>query len=328
MGKNSKLSVCVFLVFCVLSGLAFADRIDDAIALSKSTNRPLLAIGSAEFCGPCRKLHHTIETDPTVKSILKDCVLLEMDSQTQEFQNFVSRFPADASLIPMVYVVLPDGTPIYAKSGGMTGTQLAGLLDHAVQSSGTRFQQSETMLASAEVTVPVNLELEAVLKAARTHAQNGNLIDAMRLVSPVAAMNGKSEECLKARTYQARLESVISNWMDDLGTQLENNESAHGAAYRIAELYVELPNHVELRQQARKLLDRFEGNPSTQVAVTQAKFLLQARFFEHSEDRRTAAENYNAVLELDPQTPAAEFATRRLGQLQERHAVKMTAQNR
>ena len=114
MGKFLTRSVCTFLVFGVFGGMASADRIDDALALSKSTNRPLLAIGSADFCAPCRKLHQTIESDPQLQPILQNCVVLEMDSQTQEFRNFVSRFPADASLIPMVYVVLPNGTPIYA----------------------------------------------------------------------------------------------------------------------------------------------------------------------------------------------------------------------
>lgn len=325
--KRNQVAWTLFLL-TLFSGSVSADRIDDAVALSRSTNRPLLAIGSAEFCGPCRKLHQTIENDPQLQPILKNCVLLEMDSQTQEFRDFVSRFPADASLIPMVWVVLPDGTPIYAQSGGMTGTQLAGLLDQAIGYSGPRVQPGQTMLATAEVAIPANTDLDEVLKSARTQAQNGNLVEAIQLVSPIAAMDGSSEQLIKARTYEARLEVVISNWMGELGTQLENNESVHGAAYRIAELYVELTDHPTLRNEARDLLTRFETQPSTEVAVKQAKFLLKARFFEDKEDARTAAANYNAVLTLDAQTPAAEFASNRLGQLQERHAVKMTAQTR
>lgn len=328
MGKNRYKAAWTLFLLTLFSGSVSADRIDDAVALSRSTNRPLLAIGSAEFCGPCRKLHQTIETDPQLRPILENCVLLEMDSQTQEFRDFVNRFPADASLIPMVWVVLPNGTPIYAQSGGMTGTQLAGLLDQAIGYSGPRVQPGKTMLASAEVPVPANNDLDTILKSARNHAQNGNLIDAIQLVSPIAAMSGSSEQLVKARTYEARLESVISNWMSELGNQLDKNESVHGAAYRIAELYVELTDHPTLRNEANELLVRFETKPSTAVAVQQAKFLLKARFFEDKEDSRTAAANYTAVVSLDSKTPAAEFASHRLDELQERHAVKMTAQTR
>ena len=322
MGKFFTGYVAVLFTVVCLVGSVNADRIDDAIALSKSTNRPLLAIGGAEFCGPCRKLHKTIETDQQLQPILEDCVVLEMDSQTQEFRDFVQRFPADASMIPMVYVVLPSGNPIYAQSGGMTGSQLAGLLSEAVSYSRPAVQP-KALLASAELSIPA-AEIASVLQSAREQAQVGNLVQALHLVSPIADMDGDSELVVKARGYEAKLNNVISNWMSELGTQMENNESIHGAAYRIAELYVELPDHPVLQEQARKLLIRFGRRESTRVAVQQAKYLLKARYFEDKEDVRNAMENYSAAVGLDSLSPAASFAENRLSHLQEKQAAKMT----
>jgi len=316
-------SVFFLQLFC---SNVLADRIDDAIALSQATNRPLLAVGGADFCGPCRKLHKTIATDPQLQPLLENCVVLEMDSQTQEFQNFVNRFPADASMIPMVYVVLPDGHPIYAQSGGMDGTKLAGLLRNAIDSSTP--QNNNTMLASASEEVSGGVDLEEMLQSARVHAQGGKLIDALEIVSPIAAMQGQSPQIAKARAYQTRLESVISQWMTDLAFQLERSESVHGAAYRLAELYVRTPDHPQLRNQARDLLQRFETETVTRVPVKQAKYLLKARYFEDNGDTRNALAQYEAVVTIDKSSPAGEFANRRLASLQDRVAAEMTVQSR
>jgi len=295
-----------------LANGAAADRIEDALAASRNMNRPLLAIGTTETCEPCRALHQTLRNDTDLQPLLAECVVLSMNAESAEFSDFVARFPADARMVPMVYVVLPNGNPMYAQSGGLTGSQLSGLIKEA----------------SSYCDRPSNLDLatfERVLESARSEARKGHLIQALHAVDPMANMSGSALQITKARSYQKKLTEAINQWLLDLDQQMSTGDGVYGAAYRVAELYVELPEHKDIHETAGELLRRYQGHSETKNAVLQAKNLLKARFYEDHQSCEKALENYGNVVRIDASTPAAGYARDRMSVVQEKLNRKKTA---
>ncbi len=322
---SASLTMALAMTFSLGGRIARADRVDEALALSRETDRPLLAIGSSDFCGPCRQMADMLANDARLQPLLKQCVVLKLDSQSEEFHHLVARYPADASMIPMVYIVLPNGNPMYAQSGGLETEQMLGLLSEAVGYSRptSLVAASSTPTPNPALRIPT-ADVEAILEVARQQAKIGHLVKSLKLVAPIASQSDETEVVLKARLYQSSLNQAIGQWMNELADQIDRKESVHGATYRIAELYVALPGHPKLRKQAGTLLIHLERQPATRDPVRQAKFLLKARYLERANAFQRAADAYAQAIQIDDASPSAKFAQKQVDRLQKRKSVQMT----
>ncbi|HEY6563380.1 MAG TPA: hypothetical protein VIY86_02690, partial [Pirellulaceae bacterium] len=68
----------------------------------------------------------------------------------------------------------------------------------------------------------------------------------------------------------------------------------------------------ELRQQARDALEMAEASPATRIAVSQAKLTVRARIAEGMHRGEDATTDYQAAIDLDPNSPLASYARDRL----------------
>lgn len=99
--KNAVLvAVAVILGFAVIAMIrgnvkpaptpaVFAEgtSLDDAISLSKETGKPVYAVVTATWCGPCQRLKSTTLVDPQVESWIKEHtipVYLDADENREE----------------------------------------------------------------------------------------------------------------------------------------------------------------------------------------------------------------------------------------------------
>ncbi len=272
----------------------------EALETVRKTGRPLLAIASSPTCGPCLALKSIIHSNEELQPLLSKFVYLEMDNRSAEFEEFRSRFPGDYSGVPMVYMVRADGAVMYGQSGGMGESQLKILLDQGVRSSG-------------DVLTPSGLKkVELAYQRAREQAEAGKLATALAVMHRIAELDSFAEVVLQAQTTRAELEQLISDWLLQLDARIAAGEAVHANAYRLAELYVNLPDSAPvLRSNTKRLLQHYESLDSTRTAVLQNKRLVRARLEERREMCDAALASYELVIQLEPSSPAAEFAKER-----------------
>ncbi len=301
------------LVISTLSSVGWCHRIDDALASATREQRPLLVLGSSPWCDPCQRLHATIAADPTIQRLLRHCEFVPLDAQSQEFSAFAARFPVDARRIPMIYVVLPDGSLLYGQSGLLEGEQLAMLLNEAMR-------RARPVVPAAPVNSPTLATGEQVLATAREYARRGELLRALKTVAPLADRKDDTEQAAKARGYRQRLVVAVQQWLQDLDNQITSGNSIHGAVYRVADIHLASRQCRQIHATTHNLLRRYQSQPRTALAVRQAKALLRARYFERQELPERAVSEFERVVTLDPASPAAEFARHRMGAMRDQRS--------
>ncbi len=285
--------------------VAWCHRIDDAMASAVQQQRPLFVLGSSPSCEPCRRLHATIDSDATIQRLLRHCEVVLLDAHSHEFAMFAARFPVDARMIPMIYVVMPDGSLLYGQSGLLERQHLAMLLGEAVRRS-----RPPATPPSAEPSS--SLADEQIMASAREHAKQGKLIPALKMVAPLAGRKHPTLQVAYAREYQRRLIEAVQQWLQDLDFQLSTGDSIYGAAYRVAEIHIELPEYRQIREKTDEMLRRYQAQTRTAMAVRQAKVLLRAHYFEAHQSPARALVEFERVVALDPSSPAADFARERM----------------
>lgn len=307
----------IFMLFCSIgqcTAVAQGMTAVEALKTAQQTGRPLLAIATSPTCGPCLSLKSVIHGDENLRPLLDEFVYLEMDHKSPEFAEFRARFPGDVSGVPMVYMIRGDGAVLYGQSGSLRSEQLAQLLSHGIQNSGTMLRADQ--LAS----------LEAAHKTARRRAGTGDLVSAMTTVAYIAELDSFAQVVQQAQATREQLHDLIIDWLERLDASIAAGDAVHANAYRLAELYVELPKSAtRLRSTARRLLDEYESNHSTRTAIVQNKRLVRARLEEQRDLCDAAIASYRLVRELAPNSPAGEFAAERLNVVQARRQKKLTS---
>ena len=317
------------------------------LARARRLGRPVFALGSSTSCSPCRRMHATIQSDPRVRRLLAQFEVVLADTHSPDFGYLSRHFGVDASLVPMVYVVDSEGELRYGQSGGLSGDQLVTLLTSVIPPSaasgsdvdpGVR-RLSRTSASNPQASAageqgslglphPTTLEQQTLLRVGRDQARRGQLIQALSTIAPLAQPSLATPEAAEARIYEAKLVEAIEQWIQDLDGQIDEGRAVCGAAYRIAEIYVELPNYPSLRAMTGNILERRQQSPATSLAVEQAKRLLRARIYEDHEKCEEAMADYQRVLAINASNEAADYARERMAALAEFAGRKLASGTR
>ena len=316
IGANMKNWCIGFVAVSLLATQAtYAGRIDEALRKARDLGRPILALATSDHCAPCQKMKQTLR-GKGMQKVLRNCVVLSMDSKSPEFQDWASRFPADTSMVPMVYVILPDGTQMYSQGGMLGKDVISSLLTEAISYASATRQSSEVALYRRQ------------LDAAKQKSRKRKLITAINLTAKIAQRPGDYPVLQESREYHEKLLEAARQWLQDLDHQMLSEETAHGAAFRIAQIFVELKDYSDIHGMARQLLITYDQKEETRAAVAQAKHLLKARYRQSDKNCKKAIESYQTVVDLDPDSTSGRFAAKQLKVLRRKLAQKLTALDR
>ena len=292
----------------------FADwefSIAEATAKSIQTGQPLMVVGTSEHCGPCQALKATLQ-EPQLRSTLQDLALVVLDSSDSEFLNTARRYGVPVESVPMVLMIGPEGQLLYAQPGYLSADQIEALTANTLRETGRPLTE-ETAIA-----------FEEELQKTRQAAAAGDLVRALRLVTPVSTNESSSRIVKTAYAYRERIVAALNRWLAQLDERMANGDNPHEAAYQIAQIYVDVPRqYEELRRQALDLVKTYEANSNTRVPVLQAKRLVQARVEEQRMLCDAAIRSYEYITSLDPNSPTARLAQERLPAVRERKMNKL-----
>lgn len=107
-------------------------NLDEALATAKKLNKLVMVDFDATWCGPCQRLKAEVYTQDEFKQYGKYFVFCEIDVDEQP--ALASKY--DASSIPAVRFLKPDGTQIHQFTGYSNPAQVYGEMKKALQAAG------------------------------------------------------------------------------------------------------------------------------------------------------------------------------------------------
>ena len=296
-----------FLSYCPV----FGAQPHTALSLAAETGRPLLAMVTSPTCPPCRDLKHNLANDQSIRRLVEQYVVLDMDPQSAELETFLQKYPVEFRGVPTLFLIRPDGVSLYGRSGGMLPETLRDLLQFGLDESGAPLTSSQKRLIDESM---VDAEL---------HLRDGDLIEALRKTTVGCEKPCFASSALRARELQDVILDAIHDRLAKLDQRLLKRETMYGAAFRLVELYAGLSDisglkNVSPRERAKAMLMYYEGQDVTRLAVAQGVELVRARDHERRKAMDRAVASYNQIIAIDEASPTAVHAVQRLAWLKAR----------
>jgi hypothetical protein len=126
-----------------VAGAAELLTMEQALAKSQATGRPILAFAGSKDCAPCQALLARLQTDRSIAPLVTQFVPLKLETDGDNWQEWASKFRHEGSGIPILYVVRADGTMIYGKSGAKEGNELPLFMAEHLKKSGRIFTDEQ-----------------------------------------------------------------------------------------------------------------------------------------------------------------------------------------
>lgn len=180
----------VFGIVITFATLAFSQEtsIDNALAVSQRTGKPVFAIASRRVCPPCNLLKSRVSTFLKTSPHASKVVYLRVDIDGPAWGEWSRRFPHQGRMLPLVYLIRADQTQLYAKSNTLPGEQLEKFIVQGAAHAGQSFSDQEIR------------KIEASNKAIRTALKSNQIQLAHRelLTTSVSGKPGTIESFAKA----------------------------------------------------------------------------------------------------------------------------------
>lgn len=126
--------------------------IEQAIAKSKATGRPILAMAGSKTCAPCQALLERLSTDRSIAPLVTQFVPLKVETDGDHWGEWASKYPHEGSGIPILFVVRADGEMLYGKSGAKNGAELPIFLSEQLKGAGRIYSDEQLATIKAAVT--------------------------------------------------------------------------------------------------------------------------------------------------------------------------------
>lgn len=235
-----------------------------ALAESRKTGRPILAMAGRSECGQCQALVKRLNTDRSLKPLLKNFVPLKMDVGNREvFKAWTDKFPIETSNgsfgIPVVFIIRADGEPIYVRSGNPAGKLLPQLLRDGIKKSGT-------ILTSSKLE-----KLESTVAEAKVVSKDGDMDKVVAILASVEGRDGFSEAALEAKKLLKSMSERAEKRLKIAEEGLEDEGFLALGALALVEVEENHAKLPEVKKRVAELIKAYEKTSAGKAALAKAK---------------------------------------------------------
>lgn len=287
-----------------------ADRIpvlidqDQAVALTRRTGRPLLAIGGTVNCVYCVKMAKQLETDESLVPAASKYVILKIDTSTPLWREWRDKYEIDGDGVPQVVILRADGKQIYGKSGAPA--DLKGFLEQNLSDAGT-------VLSGEELA-----DREKLLREAQKSLKKKDYAKATEL-----GLECIQDDCFAAVVGEAR--KLLDN-LDDRAVvalkeaekKLSSRDRQLDGALALLEVEAAFSGHPSAQGRVTDAFSRHAEGEDKAPLFAQARLVREAQQLETAKKRSDAIQAWQKIQADYPDTVAATLAGRRLADLEKR----------
>jgi hypothetical protein len=304
-------SLLVALTFAALSSLpAFAQltSVEEAVALSQKTGKPILAMAGQQSCGACVALQERLTTDRSLAVFAGSFIPLKVRTdEGADWGKWARKYPVEGNGIPKFYIIRADGTKMVAMQGAPPDNELPKMLAAAVDQSGRILKDSEIALLDTSVTEAK----EAV--AAGSMAKAAVALAKLNSLGTLGDLKSYSALALEADAlFKQVMEGAVKS-IEEAKGKLADKETAFDGVLTLVEgerAYVSFP---PIKLVVNKSVKEAEKNAALEDAFKQARALDRARRLPPTGPTKSKAiEAYQTVITRYPGTPAERLAIEEL----------------
>ena len=308
-------TACLVVLFAsttLLTPALAADRVavlidqDQAVALTRRTGRPLLAIGGTVNCVYCVKMAKQLESDESLIPAASKYVILKIDTSTPLWREWREKYEIDGDGVPQVVILRADGKQIYGKTGAPA--ELKSFLEQNLSDAGT-------VLSGDELA-----DREKLLREAQKSLKKKDYAKATEL-----GLECIQDDCYAAVVGEAR--KLLDN-LDDRAVvalkeaekKLASRDKQLDGALALLEVEASFSGHPSAQGRVKDALSRQAEGEEKASLFAQARLVRDAQLLETAKKRPEAIEAWQKVAADFPDTAAATLAGRRLADLEKRSA--------
>jgi hypothetical protein len=126
--------------------------IEQALAKSQATGRPILAMAGSKTCAPCQALLERLSTDRSIAPLVMQFVPLKVETDGEHWGEWASKYSHEGNGIPILFVIRADGEKLYGKSGAKNGNELPLFLAEHLKSAGRIFNDEQLATIKSAVS--------------------------------------------------------------------------------------------------------------------------------------------------------------------------------
>lgn len=301
----------------VCAGVAGAEAraalltIDEAVALSQQTGRPIFAVAGSKTCAPCQALIERLNTDLTIRPLAVQFVPLKVDTDGGEaWQKWASQYKHEGNGIPIIFIIRADGKMLYGKSGGMGSDALRQFMAQHLAQAGRVFNEEEArLLAEALEKAKKAVEEEKTAEALKA-------VFAMKKLGPPGNLGSFAKAALEADELVKKLLEGAKAKIGEAQQQVTGGNASFDAVLALVETKRLFGTFPELRTELAAATKDLNKDETARELVKQAEALDKALALRDlpGGDAK-AASALKRVLESYADGPAAEAAKKHLEDL-------------
>jgi hypothetical protein len=313
MPRVYRLILCC-LALCTSLGpaprLSAAERVhvlidqEQAVALTRRTGRPLLAIGGTVNCVYCVRMAKQLESDEAVAPFAAKYVILKIDTSSRLWREWREKYDIDGDGVPQVVILRADGKQIYGKTGAPADLQA--FLQQNLADAGV-------VLTNAELA-----DREKLLREAQKHLKKKDYAKATELGLECVQDDCHAAVVVEARKLLDNLDDRAVLGLKEAERKLASRDKTFEGALALLELEAAFGEHPSAKGRIQDALERHAAGEEQAPLFMQARQVREAQRWETAKQRTEAIAAWKQVLDNHPNTPAASLATRRLADLEKR----------
>lgn len=277
---------------------------EQAVAMTRRTGRPLLAIGGTVNCVYCVRMAKQLETDESVAPAASKYVILKIDTGSRLWREWREKYDIDGDGVPQVVILRADGKQIYGKTGAPA--DLKGFLEQNLADAGL-------VLSSAELA-----DREKLFREAQKHLKKKDYAKATELGLECVQDDCHAAVVAEARKLLDNLDDRAVVGLKEAERKLASRDKTLEGALALLDLEVAFGAHPSAKGRVQDALARQTEGEGKADLFTQAREVREAQRLETAKQRPEAISAWKQILENHPETPAAALATRRLADLEKR----------
>lgn len=277
---------------------------DQAVALTRKTGKPLLAIGGTTNCPYCVKMARQLETNEKLAPLASKYVILKIDTSTPLWKEWKGRYDVEGDGVPQVIILRGDGKQIYGKTGAPV--ELDQFLERNLQDAGK-------ILNSQELS-----DLDKLYREAQKALKRKDYEKAIELGQECVHSDCYASVIEEARKLLSQIEDRARIGLKEAEKKLASRDKTLEGAIALLDLERKFSKHSSAAGPITQALETRRQDPDQARLLEQAALVAQAQGLDTPKKRSEALAAWKEIAAKYPDSPASAMADRRIADLEKR----------